>query len=304
MKYDYDVAIIGGGPCGTAAAIYLKQAGYRCCIIENEIIGGQPTYTTQISNLVGFQGTGEDLANIMQEQLDKLKIDIIYGKLEHLRYKFGTVKHILIKGNHITARVVVIATGARPKTIEDLNSNNVHYCGLCDGALYRDKEVVIIGGGNSAFTEGLYLSNICKKVTILGLEEHNFNPNEDLFRRFVSKDNCECELYTSYIYNETSKVFTIWNDNENTVTDINADGIFISIGREANAEFIQCNKKNGCIVVDKHFRVKDNNHIIKGIYAGGDVINKPIKQISTAIADGVHISQEVIEFLRSLKYGN
>ena len=289
----FDTIIVGGGPCGVAALLYLTQAGYKCCIIENEMVGGQPTYTTNISNLVGFQGTGEELAGIMQEQVEKTGAEIIYGKVDTI---VGTDVYLEGSLDSIKGKAIVIATGARPRTLKELESyKNVHYCSLCDGALYKDKEVVVIGGGNSAFTEGIHLSKICKKVTLMCIQETGFTANNDLMDEFFSKENCEGYLYTKYVYDDTKKEIHIENEDSNEAYTFKIDGIFVSIGRQANSEFIECEKRNGCIVVDKHYRLQN----LTGVYAGGDVIDKSIKQISTAIADGVNISQEVIKFIRS-----
>ena len=297
IKY-YDVAVIGGGPCGVAALTYLVQAGYKCCLIEKEIVGGQPRYTTNITNLVGFEGTGEDLANMLDKKVQELNVDVY--DLDFKGYGFTLLKMYSIedKDIRIDAKAVVIATGSKPKKLEELekaNLKNIHYCSLCDGPLYKGKNVVVFGGGNSAITEALHLSKICNKVAVLTLNKYGFTATKSLLDEAKKADNIILSTYTGL---DKDHIIGI----ENLDFPEKIDGIFVSIGRSPNSEMLDKSQldKDGFIKVNKHFKVKTsyNNGYSKGLFAGGDVISKDVRQISTAISDGVIISQEVIKYLR------
>ena len=280
----YDCVIVGGGPCGVACAIYLKQAGYKPVIVENELIGGQPAQTTNITNVTGFIGNGNDFCNILNKQIEDNGIEVIYGEA---RMKDLDV---YIDDKLIDAKTILIASGSTPNKLDELN--NPHYCALCDGPLYKDKEVIVIGGGNSAYTEALHLSNICKKVTLLQNSNFPVLANNDLQNELKLKLNTQILPYSNILKDNDTSLSIVCRNN---VLHIPYDGIFVCIGRKPNIDWIEGLDK---LEVDKDYNLVQKDVAIKDIFAGGDVLNKPIKQISTAINDGVIISQNVIKYLK------
>ena len=279
----YDCAIVGGGPCGVACAIYLKQAGYNPLIIENELIGGQPLQTDNISNVVGFIGNGEEFGNILNKQIEDNHIKVIYGEASLIDNKLYVNDNLLID-----TKTIVIATGAKPRTLPKINK--AHYCALCDGSLYANKFVVIIGSGNSAYTESLYLNNICKEVILLQDKNHKVRANDDLQQK-VSNTNIKIVKYDEII-SDNGYALTISNNDDTML--ILYDGIFVSIGRDQNISWIKDMDK---LEIDENYNVIKDNKVLSNIFAGGDVVNKRIKQISTAINDGIIISQNIIKYL-------
>ena len=283
----YDCAIVGGGPCGVACAIYLKQAGYNVVIIENELIGGQPLQTTNITNVVGFIGDGNKFGETLQEQLNQNNVEVIYNEAK-------LVNNILyIDNKEIETKTIVIATGATPKKLPHIHK--CHYCALCDGLLYKDRLVAIIGNGNSAFTEALYLSKFCKNVNLLISDKHRILANEDLQKQVSETNNIKVKFYYN-LFQPTDCNLILEHEKGLNEELLEYDGLFVSIGRTPNINWIEnCAK----IETDFNYNVKFNNELEfnKNIFAGGDVIDKPIKQISTAINDGVIISQNIIKYL-------
>ena len=290
----YDCTIVGGGPCGVACAIYLKQAGYKVVIVENELIGGQPLQTTNITNVVGFIGDGNKFGETLQEQISQNNIEVIYNEAKLVD------KKLYIDNKEIETKTIVIATGATPTKLP--NIYKCHYCALCDGLLYKDKIVAIIGNGNSAFTEALYLSKFCKEVNLLVSDKHRLLANETLQKQVSETNNIKVKFYDK-IFQSTEHNLMLEHEKGLSEELVEYDGLFVSIGRTPNIDWIEnCNE----IQVDLNYNVKFNNDLEfnKNIFAGGDVIDKPIKQISTAINDGVVISQNIIKYLKENKNEN
>ncbi len=282
----YDCVIIGGGPCGVTCAIYLKQAGYTPVIIEKEIIGATLLQTSQISNVIGFIGSGEELANKLNEQVTQNNIDVIYGE--------ATIKDgkVFINDKQLDTMTILIASGTVSRTLPMLKKP--HYCALCDGSLYKSKTTLIIGSGNSAYTEALHLSNICKKVILLQYTQSKIRANKELQDRLNLIPNIEIVKYDE-ILDDNNNILTIQIDEH--LKDIQYDGIFVSIGKIQNTNLIQSIKS---FIVNNDYTVEINNVHYYNIFAGGDILDKPIRQIITASADGVAVSQQIIDYLRRI----
>lgn len=280
----YDCVIIGAGPCGVASAIYIKQAGYKVTIIENELVGGQPLQTNNISNVVGFIGNGEQFGETLSKQLKDNNIEVLYG--------FGKIvdNKLFLDDNKIETKSIVIATGAKPNKIDIIKKP--YYCSLCDGNLFKNKKVIVIGSGNSAYSEALYLSKIAKEVTLLQNVKFPILANNELKDKVNSVSNIHKGYYEDILEDDGDLLLVTINREKHTIS---YDGIFVSIGRSPNLECID-NYAN--LNVDENYNIINGNIIYKNIFAGGDVLNKPIKQISTAINDGVVLSQKVIKYLR------
>lgn len=282
----YDCAIIGGGPCGVTCAIYLKQAGYTPVIIENEIIGATLLQTSQISNVIGFIGSGEELAHKLDAQVTLNNIDVIYGEATIVGGK------VFVNNEEIPTKTILIATGTVSRTLPMLKKP--HYCALCDGNLYKSKTTLVIGSGNSAYTEAIHLSNICKKVILLQCTQSQIRANKELQDRLNLMSNVEIVKYDE-ILDDNNNILTIQINKH--IEDIQYDGIFISIGKVQNTNLVQRLKS---FVVNDDYTVEINNIHYYNIFAGGDVLDKPTRQIITASADGVLVSQKIIEHLRRI----
>jgi len=275
------VGIVGAGPAGMAAALYLKRSGINPVILEKSAPGGQMINTFKIENYLGVNEiNGADLSLKMFEQLMNNNID----------YKTFDVKEIIQKENKLILKSdeeelefdkIIIATGNKRKKINLPEIPGVSYCAICDGNFYKNKKVAIVGGGDSAFSEALYLSNICEKVYIL--IRNQIKAKQDIVEKVNQVKNIEILLKKEVIkVNGKEKLESlILNDN----SKIEVSGLFVSIGGTPNNEFIKSmdiKMTNGKINVNSKMQTN-----VKNIYACGDIIEKDYYQIATAINDGI-----------------
>lgn len=269
MKSNFDCVIVGCGIAGMTAAIYLKRANVNFCIIDYDAPGGTLNKVKTISNYPGFQEiSGPELAFRVFEQISSLDILIKYGKVLKIEDNIITTDK-----EEITAKKIIIATGRPPKHIKLLEDlDNVSYCALCDGSLYKNKNVALIGKSETAYNEAIYLSSLCNKVTIISEDEINFAPLKN-YNNIVLKEKNNLKL----IEKEKNLVKKIITDKE--VIDV--DAVFVYNGYEPKTDFVKgINLKNGYIVVNKNMQSSN-----KEIYACGDIILKDIYQITTALSE-------------------
>lgn len=269
MKSNFDCVIVGCGIAGMTAAIYLKRANVNFCIIDYDAPGGTLNKVKTISNYPGFKEiSGPELAFRVFEQISSLDILIKYGKVLKIEDNIITTDK-----EEITAKKIIIATGRPPKHIKLLEDlDNVSYCALCDGSLYKNKNVALIGKSETAYNEAIYLSSLCDKVTIISEDEINFAPLKN-YNNIVLKEKNNLKL----IEKEKNLVKKIITDKE--VIDV--DAVFVYNGYEPKTDFVKgINLKNGYIVVNKNMQSSN-----KDIYACGDIILKDIYQITTALSE-------------------
>lgn len=269
MKSNFDCVIVGCGIAGMTAAIYLKRANVNFCIIDFDAPGGTLNKVKTISNYPGFKEiSGPELAFRVFEQISSLDILIKYGKVLKIEDNIITTDK-----EEITAKKIIIATGRPPKHIKLLEDlDNVSYCALCDGSLYKNKNVALIGKSETAYNEAIYLSSLCNKVTIISEDEINFAPLKN-YNNIVLKEKNNLKL----IEKEKNLVKKIITDKE--IIDI--DAVFVYNGYEPKTDFVKGIKlKNGYIIVNKNMQSSN-----KDIYACGDIILKDIYQITTAVSE-------------------
>lgn len=262
--YNFDCVIIGSGIAGMTAAIYLKRANLNVVIIDNDAPGGLLNKINKIENYPGFISiTGPDLAYKIYEQVKNLDIEIRYGNVL-------SIEDHIIKTDieQITANKIILATGRKAKKIDD-NALNISYCVVCDGNLYNNKKVAVIGNENS-IEDVIYLSNICGEVIFISSDKIK----TDFKQKNIKKiDLCKIEKLNQ-VDNKINKVIT--NKGEYEI-----DGLFISLGYEPKMNFLdEINKEKGYILVDNNMRTN-----IDYIYACGDCIKKDVYQLTTAVSD-------------------
>lgn len=294
MKKNYDVIIIGAGISGMTSALYLKRYGMDVLLIEKEYPGGQLTKIGQIENYPGFlEINGFDLANRIYEQVKKLEIPIIFENVENIKEKENS-KIVETKNEIYEAKYIVLATGRRPRKLnlpfeEELIGRGISYCATCDGPLYKNKNVLVVGGGDSALQEALYLSSICNTVTIIH-RRNSFRAKEELIEKVEKCLNIEI-IYNSVIdtlieeNSHFSGIKIIKNDEK---LELKADGLFIYIGSEVdNSIFSMLNlqTKNDYIVVNDKYETNVDN-----VYACGDIIYKDTYQLTTAVGDAASLA--------------
>lgn len=304
MKPDFDVVIIGSGVAGMTAAIYLKRSGINCCILEREVPGGQINKASNVKNYPGFlEISGPDLSNNIFSQVKELGVPYKYGNVLKIEVKEDK-KIVKTDLEEITTKNIIIATGRKSRKLDipgedKLIGSGVSYCALCDANFFKDEDVLVIGGANSALEEAIYLSNICKKVTIIHRRDI-LTAEECLIEQVKNKENINLRLncVPKRINELDGRVSSVTIINEqNEEEDIIVKGCFIYIGQvPANEIFkdILTFDKDGYIEVDEH---KQTN--IKGIYAAGDVIKKDAYQLLTAMSDGVIVAVNCIKDIKS-----
>lgn len=276
--------IIGGGPAGMNAALYLKRAGIEAIIIEKDMLGGEMLKTNKIENYLGFSEiTGGDLALRMSRQIKDLGVTIIKDKV--LKVTFNDKFEVQMEKGSINCDYVIVATGRTPRKLnlageDGLLNRGISYCAVCDGAFYRGLDVAIVGGGDSALTEALYLSDLCNKVYVFVRKD--LRANEILQSRVKNKDNIVVMKnvhVTKLGYGE--KLSNVILDNGDSIA---LSGLFVAIGGVPELNFLHdldIDMKNGYIKTNDRMESS-----IKGLYAVGDVRYKNFYQIITAASDG------------------
>ena len=289
---ELELMIIGGGPAGFSSAIYAARANLDMLLLEDKILGGQVRNSYTIENYPGFKKvSGSELADIMQDQAESLgaKIDE-FDVIE--RVDFSGEELIVETGDYIyKPEAVIIATGASPKKLpipneEKFSGKGVHYCAVCDGAMYQDKVVAVVGGGNSALEEAEFLTKFASKVYIIRRYDY-FKGEKAMLEAVENNPKIEI-LYNEDLVNVEGSNFVekaiIRNTKDNTEREIDLEAVFGYIGTEPKTELFKDyikTTKTGYIVTDENMRTN-----VKGVFAAGDVREKEFRQITTAVADG------------------
>lgn len=280
----YDVIIIGAGIAGITSAIYLKRSNKKVLLIEENVVGGQLNRSNIIENYPGFPCIeGPTLAYNLYNQANELNIEFLYEKVTNVLFNQNIV---VTENDNIEYKYLIIATGRSPKKLEILNdyqNNGVSYCAVCDGALYKNKDVLVVGGGSSAFEEALYLSNIAKNVTILN-RSNKLKAELKLINEVKNKQNI------TLINNEEIKEITKENDSFIINNKYLYQGIFVCIGYIPNNKIFTLEKENDYIIVNEKRKTNINN-----VYAIGDAIKKEVYQLVSATYDAVIASYDIIK---------
>lgn len=283
---NYDLIIIGSGIAGITGAIYAKRSNLNVLVIEKGAPGGLLNKIDKISNYPGFtEITGSDLAFNLNEQLTALEVEMTYEEVINIELE-GNLKRVVTKDNEYVTKSVLIATGRIPKKIglkdeEELYGKGLSTCALCDGNFFKGKDVAVIGGGNSALQEALYLSNIVNKVYLIHRRD-TFRADEKLVNNVLNKDNIEI-VYNSIVtnINKENEVINsiILNDNNK----IEVSGVFVYIGYEPGVNFVErlgITNPKGYIITNGY-----GETAIPGIFAAGDIIEKQVYQLVTAASE-------------------
>ena len=298
MERIHDMIIIGGGPAGYTAALYAARAGLDTLVIERMSVGGQMAVTDTIDNYSGFSEgiPGWELGMKMQAGAERFGAVTKYAEVASAELE-GNIKKVRTSSDEFGARTVVIATGANPRELgvdreEEFVSRGVHYCAHCDGRFYKNKVVAVVGGGNSALEDALYLSRLAEKVYLIH--------RRDSFR--ASKIYVDAlEKSTNIEFLANSSVSELIADERVTGIrladgrELEINGLFVSIGRKPASEIFRGQldlDDGGYIVADESTRTN-----LAGVYAVGDVRTKPLRQVVTAVGDGavaVHFAEEYL----------
>ncbi len=303
MEHIYDLVIIGGGPAGYTAALYAARAGLDSVLIEKLSAGGQMALTGEIDNYPGFEEgvDGLTLGFKMQQGAERFGAKTEYAEVESVDFS-EKIKKIETTAGAFFAKTVIVSTGANPRELgleneAELVGKGVHYCAHCDGRFYKNKTVIVVGGGNSAAADALYLSRLSEKVFVVHRRDE-LRATKIYHEPLLKAENVE------FIWNSSvSEILEdgrvngakIKNLKTGEITEVSCDGVFISIGRKPATEFLNGAldlDKGGYIIADESTKTN-----VDGVYAVGDVRSKVLRQIVTAVADGavaVHYAEEYL----------
>lgn len=308
MDNHFDVIVIGAGAAGLTAGIYLSRAKVKTLILNEGAVGGQMVLTHEIANYPGVENiSGYELARTMKSQAQKFGCTIKSNtKITSLNLTDES-KKVTVNGKDVyTSDAVIIATGGRSRMIGALGEDKfkgkgISYCATCDGDFFQDKEIIVVGGGNSALEEAVSLTKYASKLTIV----HQFD-HFQAFEHYVdeAKKNEKISFIMEskiieFIGDEKLESVKIQNQATQEITEMKIDGVFIFIGYVPNTEslegIIELNQWNE-IVVDKDMKTN-----LPGVFAAGDSIQKRYRQVTTAVADGTIAALSAAEYVNNLK---
>ena len=298
----YDTIIIGAGPAGMTAALYAARSNLKVALIEGGLPGGQMNNTSDIENYPGYANiSGPELAEKMFEPLENLGVEHLYGFVKNIE-NHGDVKKVITDDEEFETRTVIVATGSKHRLLgvqgeEELNSRGVSYCAVCDGAFFRDQDLLVVGGGDSAVEEAIFLTQFAKSVTIV-------HRRDELRAQKVLQDRAFANEKINFIWDSVVKEIkgenrvesvVIENVKTNQVTEHAFGGVFIYVGLDPVSDFtkdLQIQDESGWIVTDDHMKTR-----VAGVFAVGDVRQKDLRQVTTAVGDGAIAGQEAYKYI-------
>lgn len=296
----YDIAIIGAGPAGMSAAIYARRAGLSVVIFEGEMCGGQMAYTPEVENYPGFaRVSGAELSYSMREQMLSLGAELVEQSVFSVSHENG---YTVTAGKATyAAKTLIIANGAKRRKLgipgeETYGGRGVSYCAVCDGMFFKGKTVAVIGGGNTALEDALYLAGICEKVYLIHRRD-TFRAQKHLVEKVLSTDNIEI-LYSAVPIEIRGEMrvnaLTVQTAAGERMLETSA--VFVAIGLLPENEMFKelVTLENGYILAGE-----DTHTSREGIYAAGDTRTKTLRQVVTAAADGAMAATEAEKYLRS-----
>ena len=295
----YDVIILGSGPAGLTAALYTARANKKTIVLGGDRLGGQMAGIATLENYPGWAGSGFELAQFMQKQCETFGAEVQFVSAKNITGNAESGYKVLCdNGTEYVGRVVIIATGASPRKLEiegarEFMGRGVSYCATCDGFFYSGKNVVVMGGGNSALNDALYLADLAKNVKIVYRKSAFTRAEAVLRERVDARDNIEC-LFNTDLAKIAAK--TDSEDGELIITttdgaEIVADGLFVAIGHEANTDYLTEDVKR-----DALGRIAPDA-LPAGMYVAGDVQSELKMQIATAVGTGCGAAMDAILYL-------
>lgn len=298
----YDVIILGSGPAGLSAAVYAQRAGLNAIIAEKEYLGtGQIAQSVQVDNYLGLYGeSGYDLGEKFRSHAEKLGAEFYEGEAEKIIPAENSYTVKFSDGKEFESKTIICAMGTHHRKLDikgenEFSAKGISYCAVCDGAFYKGKTVAVIGGGDTALSDALYLSDIAEKVYIIH-RRNEFRANQALQDKIHSKENISLILNAvpiEFIGNKMLETIKYIQNNEEKILSVN--GSFTAIGNIPNTDILKniVNlDKNGYIIADE-----DGITSAKGIFAAGDIRTKNLRQVITAASDGANCIESVRKYL-------
>lgn len=302
-QHVYDMLIIGGGPAGYTAGLYAGRAGLDAVVLEQMSVGGQMVLTDTIDNYPGFPDgvDGITLGMQMQAGAQRFGVPTVYAEVTGVSFS-ENIKQVQTTNGTYMAYTVILSMGANPRVLgipgeEEWVGRGVHYCAHCDGRFYKDKTVAVIGGGNSAVSDALYLSRMAKQVYLVHRRD-TLRATKIYHKPLQQAENitfCWNSTVVSLRTDDHVRGVVLQDTKTGEQREIACDGVFVSIGRQPATSFLKdavALNKNGYIIADESTRTN-----IPGVFAAGDVRTKALRQVVTAAADGavaVHYAEEYL----------
>ena len=301
----YEVLIIGAGPAGMTAAIYAARAGYKTAILEYGVPGGQAATTDMIENYPGFpEGiSGPELMMKFFEQTQTFGVEMIYEQVCSLDLD-GDVKRVITDKQTIESKTVVIASGAKPRMLgvdneQRLRGRGVSYCATCDGFFFKDQPVAVVGGGDTAVEEAMYLTKMCSNVTLIHRRDE-LRANRLAQSRAFANEKLTI-LYDTVVDDivgdDKVTQLKLRNKKTDATSTLDVNGVFIFVGYLPNGSFLPAElevNEQGYIITDEEMATN-----IPGVFAIGDVRQKKLRQVTTAVGDGGAVMHGIEEYFRS-----
>lgn len=305
----YDVVVIGAGPGGMTAALYAARANLNVAMLDRGIYGGQMNNTDDIENYPGFTTIkGPELGEKMYQGTVKAGVNFVYGDVQNVTVDDQQMKHIQTDSDELVASAVIIATGSNNRKLgvpgeEKFSGKGVSYCAVCDGSFFKGKNVTVVGGGDSAISEGLYLANVTDGVNVIHRRDQ-LRAQKVLQNRAFDNDKIDFTWNTSVteILGDENHVtgLKIHNNQVGDDTTLDTDGVFVYVGNFPNSQIF-----NNLNITDQAGWIITNDQMettIPGIYAIGDVRQKQLRQITTAVGDGGIAGQNAFEYFEAIKH--
>ncbi len=294
----YDVIILGSGPAGLTAALYTSRANKKTLVLGGDRLGGQTAGIAVLENYPGWAGSGSELAEFMKKQAETFGTEIVFTSAKSIDGDADSGFNILCdNGRRYVGRTVIIATGASPRRLQiegarEFMGKGVSYCATCDGFYYNEKDVIVLGGGNSALNDALYLADLAKSVKIV-YRKGAFTRAEAVLRnRVAERENIECLFntdLTKIAATDDERLIVTTTDGAQIVTD----GLFVAIGHEANTDYLSED-----VARDNMGRLAQGS-LPAGMFVAGDVESGIKMQIATAVGTGCSAGMDSIAYLNS-----
>lgn len=306
---DYDVVVVGGGPAGLTAGLYTCRSRLRTVLIEEIFVGGQVATTGMVENYPGFKDgiKGSELIQNMEEQARKFGLEVLTGGIEGVSVGENNLKRVKLSDGEFSSTALIIASGTKPNELGvegecELKGRGVSYCAICDGPFFQGLDVAVIGGGNSAVEEGIFLTKYAKKVYIIH-RRNELRADKIIQERAFNNEKIEFvwdSVLDKIEGNQTVNAIEVRNVKTNALSKLEVGGVFMYVGVKPNTEFLK-----GIVVTDeKGFIITDDEMktSVPGIFAAGDVRVKLLRQIATAVGDGATAAFAAEKYIEHLKH--
>lgn len=304
MDKKYDLIILGAGPAGLTAGIYAARGGLRAVVVESKAVGGQASLTAEIENYPGFKSiSGFELTSLMQAQCEGLGVEFVYDNPENVSLDGETKRVETAYSGTLSAPALIIASGAVPRTLgvereSALIGGGVSYCATCDGAFFRGKPVAVVGGGNTAVEDALYLEKFASEVYLI-------HRRDELRAGAMRADRVKSggvkiiwdSVVTELVGENRLQSVTLKNVKTGELSSLAVNGLFVAVGQRPATEWIKgLALDGGYVVTDEDMRTE-----LPGVFAAGDVRKKSLRQVVTATADGAIAAESAIKFLNGIR---